>query len=1741
MVNITIYSKNGLEKATVKSLEYDGTFMGDRYVTVSVSSPTVINWAIGDYLEYRGERWSLWLLPATSKVARANTYGGAFEYKDLRFCPTEEELRRCSFLDVVLSDNEIHYTSLPNFSFYCATAKDLADRIQANLDRLYPGAWTITANPAASITDQSLTFTNNSCWDALTMANSSLDLNFTIDSANRSIVIGGEGAFIETVMDYGQGHGLKSIERTVDSNQQVINRLYAYGNTRNLPYRYYNKRYGADSPIFDEVQSMYLPNLMLPGICKGWGASEAASHLDANGNVKEAYGSEGQALTYNHSTFWYDNPDGSRYVGTVYLFYRHFSLNEDRTTYYCDRVWIESESSINKCGIQEGVKFFDGSDELVDDIYPSITGFDSTEALAEAVGSAIAAEQNLNFEQGELDEVLGFTVDSWDGIIPEEQETTPTFYIRIKNIGFDMSDAELDASGDTPRLSMKSGMCTGREFNILECKKQVFAYGSWQDYNPSAPVSGPWSYRLKCEVAADESIGQYFPNRNFTLAVGDKFVILGIKMPDIYVDVAERRLLKSAIIWLSENDKTAYNYSPAINNIYMSENPETSSLLKEGNVLHIYDADLDINVEMTISQLKIKNDKQIPEYEVTLSNDKEADLVQRITAQVHQSFTQFIGNGKGGGSNIYLIGTTSTVAPTDNNAYSARRSLQMFLRKDIDDIAAGKITFNDLSTFLGGANYGVYEPGGFLGAGAHVGADGRGEFEEITVRGALRAAELVFNRISAEEGEAIRSIGHGEILSVDESSLTATLKLEGDEWATIDVGDICRGLYNTIDKDYDNADSEGEDANGFRNKPGFFASYFKVEEILESGKGECSFRYSLQPGTTEHPCELMKFAVYGNTDNTKKERQSCMYITAVGIAPRTLFLANVNDWKIKPQNIKIAQGNIEGLQVYEKQSDGSVVPKTLHGDAGLFVEDNIYFGGILQQFTAADWEYIQEHVGQGIHAELTRGSDNIVVDALGNIVNGIYEQYEGGNRHYRLHTGVLVYDSGKKRYLTLDEFAIYYNCEGCDVLRDGADFYVTNIHNTNDGLDSSTLTDEELELMRNTDECKVNFTIVTNSGWRTIISYPIRVTHLDHGYITFDLDNEYDSVAYRTQTKKYDGLPVETHIRAYVNGEEVQVVSTSVKTNFTTSDLSEETISADGNIAQTRYFRNNSASGIKMELTKAGKLTLKVYTKSSDDIDFDDAFYYFDIKCSVKYAGVVYESSWKRFTLTETTDSTLYKLLLSANAISKEEGTYTPSSIDTKVQIIDNTGTQVKTENELEASGSIKVRYLSGTYNPSDSVATLTQSWLTPANKPAFSDVDSCFTVLVADLSNPSSPVVLDVESVTINAVGRDGAGQPYVRTNLNQIVIDCDADGKILTTTPITLRCALKYGDQICTIQANDSEITLGGVSVSSTVSGNDLVHDHTFTQGDVLSSTQFGVALQGTYQGETHSAALTIPVLALKKGGKGDKGDTGAALRLRGNYLIEVDTDPENGYVWNSTFRDAVKGNGEYWFVNVPSDGTEPLGTPSQNNNKWMQVSNFKMVATELLLADNAAINLLSSQVINMFNASGVKTASINADGNGEYCIHYPTGGKCLTFSYDKYIHCYREDGSEAWRIGLGGDIEKFISADFINFPLCSLSGRSGAISQSDTFAMTNTYWRYRSGNSSGLAQYDGKIYNSGSATVAPTNPATATAITDGRYTPDTRPHQVVDSMETDRYAIIVYVVEGGFIKQTLELTEL
>lgn len=250
------------EQVTTSDIELSEAWMSECFVSVSFKHNAPIDFKIGDYLIYRNERYELNYEPGKDKNSSLNSYGEGFVYDSVKFNALQDELSRTEFLDVVLHDNELHYTALPKFSFYVETIDDLLDRIQANLDeQIGKGKWKIFSRSIEKsrqrgctdeewklvygektpddivIDSKSLTVDTQTCWDVLALVQSEFDINFII--RGRNIYVGTIGVVADHIFKYGLGEGLYEIEQNADSEQQVITRLRAYGSEKNLPSHYY--------------------------------------------------------------------------------------------------------------------------------------------------------------------------------------------------------------------------------------------------------------------------------------------------------------------------------------------------------------------------------------------------------------------------------------------------------------------------------------------------------------------------------------------------------------------------------------------------------------------------------------------------------------------------------------------------------------------------------------------------------------------------------------------------------------------------------------------------------------------------------------------------------------------------------------------------------------------------------------------------------------------------------------------------------------------------------------------------------------------------------------------------------------------------------------------------------------------------------------------------------------------------------------------------------------------------------------------------------------------------------------------------------------------------------------------------------------------------------------------------------------------------------------------------------------
>lgn len=645
-----IKGKDNQTKATVYALEYNGEWMGESYVTVTIESPAPIAFAIGDYLIYRGERFEINYDPGKIKSAPQYAKGDAFKYENVKFNSLADELTRCDFLDVVLSDNNLHFTGLPKFSFY-GGVQDLANRIQANLDRAYPNQWTVTVSPEYNDTKElNVSVDTQKVWDALSILVNDFKTYFTIKG--RTITIGAAGIPAGHLFKYGKGNGLYEIEQTAETDQAIVTRLRAYGSTRNLPHRYYNSLTGADGKKLIP-DNMAVQNLMLP-------------------------------------SFPYTTQDP----------------------------YIDSANK-SALGIREGTIFFDGSQEGLEEIYPSIEGMTAEQLIAAgvpcnstgALDVIVSAEQMTDNGVGEIDENE-----------TESKATPPTFKATLKDLGFNING---HLTTETATLSFKTGMLGGREFEIVGCEAIK---------NSADKVTG---YELELNRVYDDGIKLWFPYSAYNAQAGDKFVLLHIAMPEAYIKAAAQRLLTAAQAWLAKNDYSRSVYAPKVDEIFMARQHDEAmasggtitslhDTLCAGMMLLFEDDDLNIDASIFIDRLTIKEgDDPVPTYEVVLKEEKTVGRLDKMQNQIDSLAS---GSGQGGGYNASQIRQLI-------DAYGGTR----FLSRIKDDRTAHKLATDkafEVGEFLAGISggfFGIDQNGESYLEVARLYARVRAVFEELTV------------------------------------------------------------------------------------------------------------------------------------------------------------------------------------------------------------------------------------------------------------------------------------------------------------------------------------------------------------------------------------------------------------------------------------------------------------------------------------------------------------------------------------------------------------------------------------------------------------------------------------------------------------------------------------------------------------------------------------------------------------------------------------------------------------------------------------------------------------------------------------------------------------------------------------------------------------------------------------------------------------------------------------------------
>lgn len=703
---------------------------------------------------------------------------------------------------------------------------------------------------------------------------------------------------------------------------------------------------------------------------------------------------------------------------------------------------------------------------------------------------------------------------------------------------------------------------------------------------------------------------------------------------------------------------------------------------------------------------------------------------------------QIGGTGSGNGGGVYVIGLNDTTPASDSNVYSARRSRMEFIHRLTDDTAKGTVTWEKVQKFLQGLNIGegngAWSADGTLslfklltknfdsgpyGHGAQIDEKGNIEANSIYARQFISAPKFVFNEISVTKAEQWNTNGYGTIESVDVKNRTITLHLEENDYGSLQVGDICRGLYADIDNIYSSDKTEEgalDDCNFVQHK-GFFSTYFYVSHIITSEKGKFVFQYGKKSSVTPDPCAYMDFAQYGSF--TDEKRQSSMYFSSRGNSYIEV-LDGVSTWEVQSQNRVARYGWLGGLALVKK--DGSIVRPEGNG---IYVQDNIYFGGNINYLQGLSGLDDLREEAKAYDVSLSQYQSVITVDDMGNVINGLYTEDEAKtNKQYRISTAVfvrkgmdiLLEEDDNTEDVTAGHYRVHAVSEDCEVMVQNSTIFVTAIRNIKDGVagtnDDATF---DYDAMRKATDAMVTIVVELEGKTSKMVQMPIRIQHDTLPFMVCDLSNESASVAWNTKTAKYIGLPIKTKVSLLYHNEPWTISSLNI----------------------------SKVAGLKTSMSIEGKA--KVITIDTDNLTDDTLAQVTKMNITVvgRYAGANYEYT-RELTILKSADTVVYELIPSADSIvvDKDGGTsvnfvscdvYATSSDDKRYKLT-----------ALPSGMTLK-------YGKSENA---TKDLALGAGVDVTSD-DKMVTFALYDSNNN----ILDKESVPVLAFGKDGKGIEYI------------------------------------------------------------------------------------------------------------------------------------------------------------------------------------------------------------------------------------------------------------------------------------------------------------------------------------------------------------------------------------------
>lgn len=504
------------------------------------------------------------------------------------------------------------------------------------------------------------------------------------------------------------------------------------------------------------------------------------------------------------------------------------------------------------------------------------------------------------------------------------------YYFRDDSMGFDPNDYEIGEK--VKRVSFQEG-------------SELAGLGDEEDGTYYFEVnydSGTHEFEIITIWPYDDDT--QLPNDTLIPKVGDKYILWNIRMPDEYYPLAEQEFKQAVDKYNEEHGIDVSCYKSPTDHVYIEEH---------GINLYIG------------RRVRLESDKYFPETgfrssritkvtrKVNLPSQMDIEISDATSTGAMESISDSITDAKNyiktatSGSFPDLIRSWDNTYPTDNNVFSARRTLKESLSKLREDTAQEKIRF------LKGADFGKYKAGE---NGAAVDGDGNAEWLTAVVRELLRSVRFVDGMIGEGWQLWMDELTGLSNLTIDKVTIRQTLvALEMLIQKVRSIGgqfvvSAASGKIKAVAKDGDNYKITFEQDNEFvandlmrcAEFTGTSLRGYWVEVSASDGNG---ITVPVSEFDGVEPKEGDECVLMGNTQNRLRQNLISIAATEDG-QPRVDVLDGVSAKNFN-DCLRVRLGNLDGISDSRFPADNQPHGNGLYGD-------NVYLMGTFVLTTGED-------------------------------------------------------------------------------------------------------------------------------------------------------------------------------------------------------------------------------------------------------------------------------------------------------------------------------------------------------------------------------------------------------------------------------------------------------------------------------------------------------------------------------------------------------------------------------------------------------------------------------------------------------------------------------------------------------------------------------------------------------------------------------------------------------------------